>query len=169
MTNSQLRHIIPLLPQTNKIIIDPGLILAGIIEIKLLGLDIVFGELLVLEPRDFFQEPLFFARGHAPEDDDAVFEEEDLRDVDGGVEVRGDGPVEWGGGVGGGGRFVGEVRGGVVVGGGGAVEGGFSGGAFKGGFGGVVVVLVVGIVVASVVGLESLTCFVVFAASLEIY
>lgn len=169
MTNSQLSHIIPLLPERNKIIIDPGLILAGIIEIKLFGLDIIFGELLVLEPRNFLQEPLFFARGHAPEDDDAVFEEEDLRDVDCGVEVWGDGPVEWGGGVGGGGGFVGEVGGGVVVGGGGAVEGGLGGGAFEGGFGGVVVVLVVGIVVASVVVLKGLTCFVVFAASLEIY
>ena len=156
MTNSQLRHIIPLLPQTNKIIIDPGLILAGIIEIKLFGLDVVFGELLVLETGDFFEETLFVARGHAPEDYDAVFEEEGFRDVDRGVEVRGDGAVEWGGGVGG---FVGEVGGGVVVGGGGGVEGGFGGGAFEGGFGGVVVVLVVVVVVrivgGGVVGLTS--------------
>lgn len=96
MTNRQLRHIIPLLPETNEIVIDPGLVLAGIIEIKLFGLDVVFGELLVLEPCDFLQETLFFAGGHAPEDDDAVFEEEGFRDVDCGVEVWGDGAVEWG-------------------------------------------------------------------------
>ena len=156
MTNSQLRHIIPLLPERNKIIIDPGLVLAGIIEIKLFGLDVIFGELLILEPRDFLQETLFFARGHAPEDDDAVFEEEGFRDVDCGVEVRRDGSVEWGGGVGSGGGFVGEVGGGVVVGGGGGVEGGFSGRAFEGSFGGVVVVLlVVRIVGARVVSLTS--------------
>ena len=87
MTNSQFRHIIPLLPQTNKIIINPRLILPCIIEIELLRLHIIFPQFLLLEFRYLFQETLFFFERHAPDYHDAVFEEEDFGDVDCGVEV----------------------------------------------------------------------------------
>lgn len=87
MTNSKLRHIIPLLPQTNKIIINPRLILPRIIKVKLFRLHIILSQLLLLEFRNLFQEALFFFQGHAPDYYDAVFEEEDFGDVDCGVEI----------------------------------------------------------------------------------
>jgi hypothetical protein len=54
----ELGHVIILLPQRDEIIIDPRLILPGIIEIKTLRLNIVKGKLLALEFGNLFQESL---------------------------------------------------------------------------------------------------------------
>lgn len=87
MADGQLGHVVPLLTKRNEVVVDASLVLAGVVEIELLGLDVVFAQLLLLEFGDFFEETLFFFHRHAPEDDNTVFEEKNFGDVDGGVEV----------------------------------------------------------------------------------
>lgn len=87
MADGKLGHVVPLLTKRNEVVVYAGLVLASVVEIELLGLDVVFAQLLLFELGDFFEEALFFFYRHAPEDDNTVFEEEDFGDVDGGIEV----------------------------------------------------------------------------------
>lgn len=87
MTDGQLGHVISLLAEGDEVVVDASLVLAGIVEVELFGLDIIFAQLLLLELGDLFEEALFFFHRHAPNNDNAVFEQEHLGDMDSGVEV----------------------------------------------------------------------------------
>jgi len=87
VADGQLGHVIPLLAQGNEVVVNASLVLASVVEIELLGLNVVFAQLLLFELCDFFEEALFLFHGHTPDDDDTIFEEEDLGDVHRRVEV----------------------------------------------------------------------------------
>ena len=87
MADRELGHVIPLLAQGDEVVVDSRLVFARVVEVELFRLDVVFVQFFLLEFGDFFEEALFFFHRHAPYYDDAVFEEEDFGDVDGGVEV----------------------------------------------------------------------------------
>lgn len=94
MADGQLGHIIPLLPQRDEVIVDARLILPRVVEIELLGLNIVFAQLLHLEFRDFLQKALLLFQRHAPYYHDPVLEQEHFRDMHTGVEVGRDGALK---------------------------------------------------------------------------
>ena len=87
VANGELGHVIPLLPQGNKIVVYPCLVLARVVEVELLRLHIVFAQLLLFEFGDLFQETLLLLHRETPGDHDAVLEEEDLGYVHRRVEV----------------------------------------------------------------------------------
>ena len=96
--DGQLGHVVALLAQGDEVVVDARLVLARVVEVEVLRLDVGGREGILLEAGDLAQELRFLREGHAPDDDGPVGEEEDLGDVDGGVEV-----------------FVGGEGGGVVV------------------------------------------------------
>ena len=87
MADRKLGHIIPLLPQRDKVIVYPRLVLPRIIKVELFRLNVIFAQLLLLELRYLLKKALFFLQRHAPDYHNAVLEEEHLRYVDCGVEV----------------------------------------------------------------------------------
>lgn len=83
-------HVILLLPEGDEIVVDAGLVLARVVEVEVLRLDVGWGEGLAGgELGDVGYEACFLRGGHAPDDDGAVVEEEDLGCVDACVEVDG--------------------------------------------------------------------------------
>jgi hypothetical protein len=49
VTDGQLGHVVPLLAQGNEVVVNASLVLASIVEIELLGLDVVFAQFLLFE------------------------------------------------------------------------------------------------------------------------
>jgi len=49
VTDGQLGHVVPLLAQGNEVVVNTSLVLASIVEIELLGLDVVFAQFLLFE------------------------------------------------------------------------------------------------------------------------
>ena len=91
MADGEFRHVIPLLPERDEIVIYSGLIFPRVVEVELLRLNIVLTQLLLFKLRNFFQKALFLGQRHAPDHAHAVLEQEHLRDVHRGVEVGCDG------------------------------------------------------------------------------
>ena len=60
MGDGEFGHIVLLLAEGYKIVVDSSLVLAGIIEVEILGLHIVVAKFLDFKFRDFFHETLFF-------------------------------------------------------------------------------------------------------------
>lgn len=87
MADGQLGHVVSLLAQRDEVVVNASLILAGVVEIELLRLDVVFAQLLLLKLCNFLQEPLFLFHRHAPDDDDTVLVKEDFGNVHCSVEV----------------------------------------------------------------------------------
>ena len=87
MADGQLGHVIPLLAQRDEVVVDASLVLASVVEIELLGLHVIFAQLLLFELLDLLEETLFLLNCHSPEDNHAVLEEENLGDVYGRVKV----------------------------------------------------------------------------------
>lgn len=78
MADGKLGHVVLLLAQADEVVVYPRLVLAGVVEIEIFRLHVVFGELFVFEFRNVFQEPLFLLQCHAPYDHSTVLEEEDF-------------------------------------------------------------------------------------------
>jgi len=87
--NGQLGHVVFPVAQGDEVVVDAGLVFARVVEVEVLGLDVVGGEFFGFELGDFGEEALFLGEGHAPDYDGAVVEEEDFGCVDGCVEVLG--------------------------------------------------------------------------------
>lgn len=87
--DGEFGHVVLLLAQADEVVVDARLVLARVVEVEVLDLHVVGGEFLGREFGDVFEEALFLRGGHAPDYDGAVFEEEDFRGVDLGVEVEG--------------------------------------------------------------------------------
>ena len=87
MADGQLGHVVLFLPQTDKVVIYPRLILPRVVEVEVLRLHIVLRQLLRLEFRDVFEEALLLRQRHTPYHHGPVFEEEHLGRVDLGVEI----------------------------------------------------------------------------------
>ena len=121
--DGEFGHVVFLFAERDEIVVDAGLVLAGVIKIEVFRLHVVLGELLRFEFGEFFEETRFMGEGHAPDDDGAIFEEEDFGGVDLGVEVKG---------VGSGGLGLREVgESGVGNGGSAVFEGGVAGGGVE--------------------------------------
>ena len=89
MRDGELGHVIFLVAQADEVVVDARLVFARVVEVEVFGLHVVRAELLGFEFGDFFQEALLLVEGHAPDDDSAVFEEEDFGGVYFGVKVEG--------------------------------------------------------------------------------
>lgn len=89
--DGEFGHVVFFLAEGDEVVVDAGLVLAGVVEIEVFGLDVGGGELFGFEPADFGEEASFLRRGHAPDYDSAVVEEEDFRGVHCGVEIFGPG------------------------------------------------------------------------------
>lgn len=90
VADGEFGHVVLLLAQGDEVVVDARLVLARVVEVEVLRLDVggregfAGGELGYV-----VQEARFLRRGHAPDDDGAVVEEEDFGGVDAGVEVDG--------------------------------------------------------------------------------
>ncbi len=93
--DGEFGHVVLLLAEADEVVVDARLVLARVVEVEVLDLHVVGREFLGREFGDVFQEALFLGGCHAPDDDGAVFEEEDFRGVDLGVEVE----CVWAGGM----------------------------------------------------------------------
>lgn len=90
VADGQLGHVVLLLAQGDEVVVDARLVLARVVEVEVLRLDVRRGEGLPRRELGDVGEEARFVRGrHAPDDDGAVVEEEDLGDVDPRVEVEG--------------------------------------------------------------------------------
>jgi hypothetical protein len=76
--DGELGHVVVLVAQGDKVVVDAGLVLVGVVKVELLRLDVVRGKLLQLELGYLFQEALLLGGRHAPYYHDTVIEEEDL-------------------------------------------------------------------------------------------
>ena len=86
--NRQLGHVIVLVAQRDKVVVDAGLVLARVVKVEALRLDVVGPQLLHLELCNLLKKPLLLRRRHAPDDDNAVVEQKHLGRVHVDVEVR---------------------------------------------------------------------------------
>lgn len=88
MRYCQLRHVIPLLPQRDEVVVYARLVLPRVVEVEFLCLHIILCQLLLFKLGDFLQEALFLLQRHAPQHNNAIFKQENLRYVHCRVEIR---------------------------------------------------------------------------------
>ena len=89
MRDRKLNHIIGLIPQCDKIVIDSRLILAGVVEVETLSLHIIRRKFLHLKLCNLLQEPLLILETHSPDDHNTIVEEKHLRRMNLGIEIYG--------------------------------------------------------------------------------
>ena len=59
MADCELGHVVPLVSQGDEVVVDAGLVVAGVVEVEVFGLDVGGGEFFGFETGDFFEEALF--------------------------------------------------------------------------------------------------------------
>ena len=87
MADGQLGHVVFLLAEADEVVVDAGLILAGVVKVEVFRLHVLFGQLLAFELGDVFEETLLVLQRHAPDHHGAIFKEEHLGGVDLRVEI----------------------------------------------------------------------------------
>lgn len=97
MRDGELGHVVVLVAERDKVVVDARLVLVRVVKVEELGLDVVGRQLLRLKLGQLLEEALLVRGRHAPDDDDAVVEQKDLghvhRDVELGHAVVDDGEV----------------------------------------------------------------------------
>ena len=85
--DGEFGHVVLLLAEGDEVVVDPGLVLARVVEVEVFRLHVVLTEFLGFELGNFLEEALLFLDRHAPDDYGSIIKEKDFRSVDLGVEV----------------------------------------------------------------------------------
>lgn len=88
MADGEFSHVVLLLAQADEIVVDTRLVLARVVEVEVLRLHVVLGQLLALKLGNLLEKTLLVLQRHPPDHYRAVVEEEHFGRVYLRVEVR---------------------------------------------------------------------------------
>ena len=87
--DGEFGHVVLLFAEGDEVVVDPGLVFAGVVEVEILRLHVVLAQFFGFEFGDFFEEALLLLQCHAPDHHGAIIEKKHFWCVHVSVEVQG--------------------------------------------------------------------------------